>query len=45
MRNRSRLIAPILGMGLCSLLLAGCGWSSGETTEQEAKEERQVAVP
>jgi len=40
MRHRSRLIAPILGMGLCSLLLAGCGWSSGETTEQEAKEEK-----
>ena len=27
MRNRLRLIALIL----CSLLLAGCGWSSGET--------------
>jgi plastocyanin len=40
MRNRSRLIAPILGMGLWSLLLAGCGWSSGKTTQQEAQEEK-----
>src|ERR1700687_356401 len=40
MRNRSRPIASILGMGLISLLLAGCGWSSGETTEHEAKKEK-----
>ena len=40
MRNGPRLIAPILGMGLWSTLLAGCGWSSGETTEREAKEEK-----
>jgi len=40
MRNGPRLIAPILGMGLWSFLLAGCGWSSGETTEREAKEEK-----
>ncbi len=40
MRNRSKLIASILGMGLFSLLLAGCGWSSGESTQREAKEEK-----
>jgi hypothetical protein len=39
MRNRPRLIAPMLGIGL-SALLAGCGWSSGETTLEEAKEEK-----
>jgi len=27
-------------MGLISLLLAGCGWSSGEATQREAKEEK-----
>src|SRR5437762_14251512 len=37
MRNRPRLIAPILGMGL-SALLTGCGWSSGETTLEGAEE-------
>jgi plastocyanin len=40
MRNRSRQIASILGMGLFSLLLAGCGGSSGESTQREAKEEK-----
>jgi plastocyanin len=40
MRNRMRLITPVLGMGLCSFLLAGCGWSSGETAEREAKEDK-----
>jgi len=39
MRNRPRLSAPILGMGL-SMLLAGCGWSSGEATLEGAKEEK-----
>jgi plastocyanin len=39
MKNRSTRVAPVLGMGLFSLLLAGCGWSSGETAQEEAKEE------
>jgi plastocyanin len=38
MKNRSTLIAPILGMGLFSLLLTGCGWSSGQATPEESKE-------
>ena len=38
MRNRRRLIATILGIGL--FLLAGCGWSSGEASEKEAKQEK-----
>ena len=39
MKNRSTRIAPILGMGLFSLLLAGCGWSSGQSTPEEGMEE------
>jgi len=40
MRNRPRRSVSILGMGLCSLLLAGCGWSSGETSPEESKQEQ-----
>jgi len=40
MKNRLKLFGLILGIGLLGLLSAGCGWSSGETTEQEAKEEK-----
>lgn len=40
MRNRSRQIASILGMGLFSLLVAGCGGSSGESSQRESKEEK-----
>jgi plastocyanin len=37
MRNRN-LIATILGMGVGSFLLAGCGWSSGDKTQEETQQ-------
>src|SRR5579864_5310903 len=40
MRARCNLFVPILAMGLCSFVLAGCGWSPGETTQEESKEEK-----
>jgi len=40
MKNRLKLFGLILGIGLLGLLSAGCGWSSGETTPREAKEEK-----
>lgn len=40
MKNRLKLFAPFVGMGLFALLSGGCGWSSGETTPREAKEEK-----
>jgi plastocyanin len=40
MRKRLRRIGQVLGMGLCSLLLAGCGWSSGEMSQEEAKQDK-----
>jgi plastocyanin len=27
-------------MGLCSFVLAGCGWSSGEPTQEDTKQDR-----
>jgi plastocyanin len=40
MRNQPRRMRQILGMGLCSVLLAGCGWSSGESSQEETKQDR-----
>ena len=39
MSNPWRKGTPMLCVGLVSMLLAGCGWSSGEATQHQAKEE------
>jgi plastocyanin len=39
MRNRRAWTVQILGLGLC-FVLAGCGLSSGETTQEEAKQDK-----
>jgi plastocyanin len=45
MANRLRKTTPILGVGLFTVFLSGCGWSSGEATQQEAQEEMATPQP
>ncbi len=45
MANRLTKTTRILGVGLFSLFLSGCGWSSGESTQQEAQEEMAIPQP